>query len=1168
MRLKFLFILLLFSVTVLGQTSKLSVKGFGEIPVTKQGDSYIVSLGSYGQFALKGNLDDQELRGSINIDQLSQFPGFLVLSKLGLSNINLQVSSEGVLLYSQADTKGALEKLCRLFKITTPQIDVSVLVSKESAQLAAALEFVDGPVQFMSIAETGTSVKFTGASIATTLEPGTAELSVTSNLLIKPTKFDPDLESIYTFSYDLVSQTLTGSGSMMSDWANPLGTSQFLDDESIVFSNAAVELGINMATLAPVNLGLALERGKIFTLDFGVVVSIDPVGKEVAFMGKRDKMNVNDFTTFLREGFGLSIPNVLPDIYYIENPLVLFAPNGGSVGEVEIDKGIALKGIVKVGDAIEGPIDFSFDMENEFKLHMDLDYNFKKFVMNEVRKVDVLAPIADKILSTLQVRELYIDMNGNKDDLQLKGTGTCRFEVFGYSHTISFKASLDPEQIAKSIVDKLKDEAPGIVATVEKIGKGVQEAGKLAKSAISSTSNIAAKYIKLGSTKAQHIHPFDGGEKYCRQHCIPNRANHLVSKVLPTTKEALQIFHDRIIDDLVQIQGVTFIETKRLREELFLAEWNEVVKNTESQWNDIREDKEYVGYFEEPKWAENGGNQFRGIIDERKKEYTNLKNQLYNNLISARLVTSPSCVVIENRYKGSVIFSKGKSVEAAKMSSGNVNANWIVEDVLGTNYVRFKNRSNGTYLHIEQGKLECTEIGIGAHSAMWELVPVEGTPFVKIKNRWKPDLYLHHEWDVLECATIKQGWHSAMWSLSKVDYKPENEYQSKAWNTNGDVTWKQNDVMLVSDNKKYSLVFQVDGNLVLYKYSTIPLWHTNTYNKGATSVRLKRDGNLVVYKGNGGLWSSNSFNKGGETLFLQDDGNLVLHAPGAKTIWATNTADNSTSTSQVQPGKFFKLKNRWKGNYINVENGLGIGEIAPGWHSAMWVFETFEGHVRIKNRWKGTYLNVENGFGCTEIAPGWHSAMWEIEPVEGTNYVRIKNRWKGTYINIENGLNCTEISPDWHSAMWEIDYNVSSDANGIVGVHSKKLSPIEVVYDRGAGCGTFYREGRELKKHCGWRKTWHTVLMVGCTGGSNPEHKILFYDKSNGSAEIYKVDSNGNMNRLQGFDGFSKHWESITWEGSTTCEGLIKFQLPNGYWEKYSCGDNGNIMLHSKQEGN
>lgn len=1023
MRIRFLGILLLLSATVFGQGSRLSVKGFGEIPVTKQGDSYLVSLGNYGQFALKGNLDDQELRGSINIDQLSQFPGFLVLSKLGLSNINLQVSSDGVLIYSQADTKGALEKLCRLFKITTPQIDVSVMVYKGSAQLAAALEFVDGPVQFMSIAETGTSVKFTGASIATKLEPGTAELSVTSNLLIKPTKFDPDLESIYTFSYDLVSQTLTGSGSMMSDWANPLGSSKFLKKDAIIFSNAAVEMGINMVTLVPVNLGLALERGKIFTLDFGVVVSIDPVGKKVAFMGRRDKMNVNDFTTFLREGFGLSIPNMLPDIYYIEEPYVLFAPNGGSVGEVEIDKGIALKGKVKVGDAIEGPLDFSFDMENEFKLHMDLNYNFKKFVMNEARKVDVLAPIADMILSTFQVRELYIDMNGNKDDLQLKGTGTCRFEVFGQSHTISFKASLDPEQIAKSIVDKLKDEAPGIVATVEKIGKGVQEAGMLAKSAIGSSANIAAKYIKLGSTKAQHIHPFDGGEKYCRKHCIPNRANHLVSKVLPTTKEALQIFHNRIIDDLVQIQGVTFLETKRLREELFLAEWNEVVKNTESQWNDIREDKEYVGYFVEQKWAENGGNQFRGIIDERKKEYTNLKNRLYNNLISARLVAHPSCVVIENRYKGSKIYSKGKFVEAAKISSGKVSANWIVEEILGTNYVRFKNRNNGTYLHIEQGKLESTEIGAGAHSAMWELIPVEGTRYVKIKNRWKSDLYLHHEWDVLECATIKPGWHSAMWSLSKVDYKPEYEFQSKVWNTNGDRTWNPNDVVLVSGNKMYSLVFQFDGNFVLYKYRTIPLWHSNTYNKGAAGFRFQKDGNLVVYGGNGALWSANSHNNGGEALFLQNDGNLVLHAPGGKVVWATNTVDQSLPASQVQAGKYFKLKSRWKGTYVNVENGLGIGEIALGWHSAMWIFEPVEGYVKIKNRWKGTYLNVENGFGCTEIESGWHSAMWEIESVEGTNFVRIKNRWRNTYINIENGLNCTEIDPGWHSAMWEIDYN-------------------------------------------------------------------------------------------------------------------------------------------------
>ncbi len=150
---------------------------------------------------------------------------------------------------------------------------------------------------------------------------------------------------------------------------------------------------------------------------------------------------------------------------------------------------------------------------------------------------------------------------------------------------------------------------------------------------------------------------------------------------------------------------------------------------------------------------------------------------------------------------------------------------------------------------------------------------------------------------------------------------------------------------------------------------------------------------------------------------------LVKDAEG--TASASGSIKNAlVSDKKKQDDKFFNIKNRWKGTSINVENGLAIGEIAPGWHSAMWIFEPVEGYVRIKNRWKGTYLNVENGFGCTEISPGWHSAMWKIEPVEGTNYVKIKNRWKGTYINIENGLNCTEIDPGWQSAMWEIDYNV------------------------------------------------------------------------------------------------------------------------------------------------
>ncbi len=1025
-RLHFL-IILAFMVIGYSQAENINIKGFGEIPVSKQGDSYLISIGSYGEFAFQGSLNPLELKSSVTIEQLNKLPGFKVLSNLGLKDVSLGIYGDGaVLLSAQADTKSSLDKICKLFKITTPYIGISAAISPKSIELEGALEFTDGAVELMHIDQLGTSVKFSAASISTTLEPGSAELGITTELLIKPTESDPELESIYSFSYDIISQTLTGAGSMMTEWSNPLGSSKFLKENSIVFSNAAVELGINMATLAPVNLGFAMERGKLFTLDFGVVASIDPVDKKVAFLAERTKMNANDFTTFLREGFGLTIPDVLPDIYYIDQPYVKFAPNGGSVGEVEIEKGICLDGNIKIGDAIEGPIHFYFDMENEFILHMDLDLDIKKFIMNEVHKVPGLNKVADNILNTFQVHELYVDMYGNKTDLQMKGNGMCRFEVFGNSHTVELSGTLDAKSIANDVLNKIKEEAPGVVVAVEKVGQGVQEAGKLARSAISSTSNIATKYIKLGSTKAHHIHPFDGGEKYCRAHCIPDRANNLANQVLPSTTKALQLFYDRVIDDLVEIEGGNDQQTKILREDLFLAEWNNLVNSTDGQWNEIREDKEYIGFFVEQKWAENGGNQFRGVIDERKKEYNNLKDKLYNSLISARLVSDPKCVEIKNRYRKTRINIENGSVDANKIVSESFSDNWIIEEIHGTNFVRFKNRLKGTYLNIEQGKLDSNPMGIGAYSAMWELIPVGDTHFKQIRNRWKTNLYLHQEGEKLECSTIKPGWHSAMWELNKVSYTPEKKYDCRVWSTNGDQKFGLNSIVAVSNNRKYELVFQIDGNLVLYKYGNLPLWSSNTYNKGASTFKVQKDGNLVIYNNNNQvLWASNSYGKGGETLFVQDDGNMVIHAPGSNVVWASNTIDNTVNRVENMYGSNLKIKNAWKYTAINIENGITCGNIAPGWYSARWIIESAgDGYVKIKNVWKNTYLNIEGGMTvqCSDIQQGWHSAMWKIEPIEGSNHVRIKNRWKGTYLNIESGgLQCTDIQPGWASALWLIE---------------------------------------------------------------------------------------------------------------------------------------------------
>ncbi len=129
--------------------------------------------------------------------------------------------------------------------------------------------------------------------------------------------------------------------------------------------------------------------------------------------------------------------------------------------------------------------------------------------------------------------------------------------------------------------------------------------------------------------------------------------------------------------------------------------------------------------------------------------------------------------------------------------------------------------------------------------------------------------------------------------------------------------------------------------------------------------------------------------------------------------------------------QYYKIKNRWKGTFLNVEHGSTmVTEISPGWHSAMWEKETLGGDIKFKNRWKNSYLIAnEKGVVSSEAIEGKKfremlqivpQSIWIIERVEGTIYVRLLNKVSGTYLNIENGkLECSEIGPGAHSAMWE-----------------------------------------------------------------------------------------------------------------------------------------------------
>ena len=94
---------------------------------------------------------------------------------------------------------------------------------------------------------------------------------------------------------------------------------------------------------------------------------------------------------------------------------------------------------------------------------------------------------------------------------------------------------------------------------------------------------------------------------------------------------------------------------------------------------------------------------------------------------------------------------------------------------------------------------------------------------------------------------------------------------------------------LVSSNGRFTLVYQGDGNLVLYAGSE-PLWDCGTHGQTCGQAILEGDGNIVVYDASGrAIWSSDTPGHPRTHLVLQDDGNLVLYAEDGSALWSSGT---------------------------------------------------------------------------------------------------------------------------------------------------------------------------------------------------------------------------------------------------------------------------------------
>jgi hypothetical protein len=96
---------------------------------------------------------------------------------------------------------------------------------------------------------------------------------------------------------------------------------------------------------------------------------------------------------------------------------------------------------------------------------------------------------------------------------------------------------------------------------------------------------------------------------------------------------------------------------------------------------------------------------------------------------------------------------------------------------------------------------------------------------------------------------------------------------------------------LQSGDKRFSLLLQSDGNLVLYEPGYRVVWSSKTAGKGATFLGMQSDGNLVLYTAaHKAVWSSKTAGNSGCWAVVQTDGNFVVYNAAKVAKWATGTA--------------------------------------------------------------------------------------------------------------------------------------------------------------------------------------------------------------------------------------------------------------------------------------
>jgi hypothetical protein len=159
-----------------------------------------------------------------------------------------------------------------------------------------------------------------------------------------------------------------------------------------------------------------------------------------------------------------------------------------------------------------------------------------------------------------------------------------------------------------------------------------------------------------------------------------------------------------------------------------------------------------------------------------------------------------------------------------------------------------------------------------------------GTPLWNTETQGNPGAYLTIQTDGNLVLYTPSG--VALWATYTIHTPEHLSYVNTTLPVGTLYPFQQ----LETPSRKYRLILQPDGNLVLYTQQGVPLWASGTDGKQVSFLAMQGDGHLVLYDKNYlPIWYSRTSGSAASNLALQEDGNLVLYTSDLRPIWATYT---------------------------------------------------------------------------------------------------------------------------------------------------------------------------------------------------------------------------------------------------------------------------------------